>query len=65
MPLLLGTEITEYVQPVTRYDRRYHQSDFIHQAEPEKTLALHGPSHQSDASVSRREYLSRKSLEIA
>jgi hypothetical protein len=39
MPLLLGTGITEQVQSVTQDDRSYHQSDFIHQAELEKTPA--------------------------
>jgi hypothetical protein len=39
MPLLLDAGITEQVQSVAQCDRRYHQSYFIHQAEPKKTLA--------------------------
>src|SRR5262249_8493547 len=41
------------------------QSDFIHQSEPEKTLAQHRPSHEPDVSVSRRENLINESLEIS
>src|ERR1022692_255903 len=64
MPLLLGPGITEQAQSVTQCDRRYHQSDFVHQSKPEKTLAQHRPSHDPDVSVSRREDLVDQLLEI-
>jgi hypothetical protein len=64
MPLLLGTGITEWVQSVTRYDRRNHPSDFIHQTEPRKTPAQHRPSHKPGVSASRRRNLIDQLLEI-
>jgi len=64
MTLLLGTRMTGLVQAVTQYGRRYHQSDFIHKGESEKTLAQHRSSHELDVSVSRRENLIDQLLEI-
>lgn len=65
MPFLLDTGPVEQAQPVTQGDRRNHQPDFIHQAEPEKTLAYYRPAHHPDISIPRREYLLHQSLEVA
>jgi hypothetical protein len=58
VPPFLGQGIAKQPESFTQQDGRYRQLDFVHQAELEKTLAQHGPTHEPDEARVARELMS-------
>src|SRR5215467_3784846 len=61
-PPLLAAAITEQGQSVAQSNRRYHQSDLIHQALCQKTLAELRSSHEPDVSATCGSIAGRENL---